>query len=146
VRLATNVEAALGNTGRELFCQTVNLSSTGMLIRTQHRPPLGTPVVFKITFPEKFGTINGRGEIIRHASIGHGGVDGVAIRFSSFANDGADMLQNYMEAMTSEQEPDPLTEIVQPQSNDPQAAPKKIPNAQRVRRKKTSNPVILEFE
>ena len=75
VRLATNVEAALGNTGRELFCQTVNLSSTGMLIRTQHRPPLGTPVVFKIHLPDGAGTICGRGEIVRHAAMGQ--ADGV---------------------------------------------------------------------
>jgi DNA-binding NarL/FixJ family response regulator len=146
VRLATNVEAALGNKGRELFCQTVNLSSTGMLIRTQNRPPLGTPVVFKITFPEQFGTICGRGELIRHATIGQGGVDGVGIRFSSFANDGADVLQRYMEAMTTEREPDPLTDVVGQPADGQQPAPRNTPNSQRVRRKKTSNPVILEFE
>ena len=48
VRLATNIETALGNTGRELFCQTENLSMTGMLVRTRHRPQLGSQVVFKI--------------------------------------------------------------------------------------------------
>jgi hypothetical protein len=146
VRLATNVEAALGKTGRELFCQTVNLSSTGMLIRTQHRPPLGTPVIFKISLPEQFGSLNGRGEIIRHATIGQGGVDGVAIRFSSFAKDGAEVLQRYMEAMTAEQEPDPLTDVVKASLNGSRPEVRKIPNSQRVRRKKTTNPVILEFE
>ena len=64
IRLATNVEAALGTAGRELFCQTVNLSSTGMLIRTQNRPPLGTPVVFKIRLSDTVGTIRDEGEII----------------------------------------------------------------------------------
>lgn len=146
VRLATNVEAALGDTGRELFCQTVNLSSTGMLIRTQNRPPLGTPVVFKISLPERFGTICGRGEMIRHAMTAQGGVDGVAIRFSSFANDGAEVLQQYMEAMTSEMDPDPLTDVVQQSDSGPQPSPRNTPKTGRARKDKTTNPVILEFE
>jgi hypothetical protein len=147
VRLATNVEAALGNTGRELFCQTVNLSATGMLIRTQHRPPLGTPVVFKISLPDQFGTVCGRGELVRHASTGQSGVDGVAIRFVSFAKDGAEQLQSYMESLTTEPEPDLLTEI-EPESPDPpQPAPEATPPTQRVRKRKNPNdPVILEFE
>lgn len=145
VRLAANVEAALGNTGRELFCQTVNLSSTGMLIRTQHRPPLGTPVVFKINLPEIFGTLNGRGEIVRHASTGQGGVDGVAIRFVSFATDGAERFQNYLETMTTEQEPEPLTEVVSNPADDPTPAPRPIIQDRPVRKKK-KDPIIIEFE
>lgn len=147
VRLATNVEAALGNTGRELFCQTVNLSATGMLIRTQHRPPLGTPVVFKISLAEQFGTICGRGELVRHASTGQSGVDGVAIRFVSFAKDGAEQLQSYMESLTTEPEPDLLTEIESNSPDPPQPAPEATPRVRRVRKTKNPNdPVILEFE
>jgi hypothetical protein len=147
VRLATNVEAALGNTGRELFCQTVNLSSTGMLIRTQHRPPLGTPVVFKISLSEQFGTICGRGEIVRHAVTGQGGIDGVAIRFVSFANDGAQQLQGYMEAVTAEPEPELLTDVVQGPTNGSQPAPRKTPVTRPARKKRASKEdIILEFE
>jgi DNA-binding NarL/FixJ family response regulator len=147
VRLATNVEAALGNTGRELFCQTVNLSSTGMLIRTQHRPPLGTPVVFKISLPDQFGTICGRGELVRHAAAGQGGTDGVAIRFVSFANDGAQQLQDYMERTTAEPEPEPLTDVVEDTANEAQPAPKKVPSTSPARgKRKPGDPVILEFE
>jgi hypothetical protein len=147
VRLATNVEAALGNTGRELFCQTVNLSATGMLIRTQHRPPLGTPVVFKISPPDQFGTICGRGELVRHASTGQSGVDGVAIRFVSFAKDGAEELQSYLESLTTEPEPDLLTEIESKPTDEPQPAPEATPSTERVRKKRNPNdPVILEFE
>jgi len=147
IRLATNVEAALGNTGRELFCQTVNLSSTGMLIRTQHRPPLGTPVVFKIHFSETAGTIYGRGDIVRHATTGQGGVDGVAIRFVSFAKDGAELLQTYMERLTAEPEPEPLTDVVSKPANGAQPAPRNGPLIPPVRKKKgPKEEIILEFE
>ena len=147
VRLATNVEAALGNSGRELFCQTVNLSSTGMLIRTQHRPPLGTPVVFKIRLSDSIGTIFGQGEIVRHATIGQGGVDGVAIRFVSFSKDGAQKLQGFMENLTTEQEPDLLTDVASRPPNGPQPSPKNAPSSRPGR--KSMNPeekIILEFE
>jgi hypothetical protein len=147
VRLATNVEAALGNTGRELFCQTVNLSLTGMLIRTQHRPPLRTPVVFKIHLSDAVGTIFGRGEIVRHATTGQGGVDGVAIRFVSFAKDGAQQLQSYMEKMTAEPEPEPLTDVVSVPGNGAQPEPRNTPSIQPARKKKEpKEKIILEFE
>jgi len=147
IRLATNVEAALGNTGRELFCQTVNLSSTGMLIRTQNRPPLGTPVVFKIHLSDWVGTIFGRGEIVRHATTGQGGVDGVAIRFVSFSKDGAQHLQDYMENLTAEPEPEPLMDVVSRPANGPQPSPRNAPPIQPVRKKKRpAEKIILEFE
>jgi len=147
VRLATNVEAELGNSGRELFCQTVNLSSTGMLIRTQHRPPIGTPAVFKIRLSETVGTIFGRGEIVRHASMSRGGVDGVAIRFVSFTKDGAQQLQNYMEGLTAEPEPDLLTDVATRPPNGSQPSPKNAPSSRPGRKRvKPEDKIILEFE
>jgi hypothetical protein len=147
VRLAANVEAALGNTGRELFCQTVNLSSTGVLIRTQHRPPLGTPVVFKIHLPDGAGTICGRGEIVRHAAMGQGGVDGVGIRFVSFANDGAQQLEDYIGNLTTEPEPDLLTDVASRPQNRSQPSPKTGSSA-RPRRNGVipEEKIVLEFE
>jgi hypothetical protein len=142
VRLATNVETALGDTGRELFCQTVNLSSSGMLIRTRHRPPLGTPVVFKIQVSDEFGTIFGRGEIIRHATTVQGGVDGVAIRFVSFAKDGAQRLQDYLDNLTSEPDPEPLTDVV----SRPAAKGAAVEEAKPRRKRKSSPKITLEFE
>lgn len=147
IRLATNVEAALGNAGRELFCQTVNLSSTGMLIRTQNRPPLGTPVVFKICLSDTVGTICGEGEIVRHATTSHGGVDGMAIRFVGFAKDGAQQLQTYMEGLTTEPDPDLLTDVATRLPNGSQPSPKKAPATRPERKsKKPEEKIILEFE
>lgn len=97
LRLPMNLQTALGNHGREIFCQTVNLSSTGMLVRTQARPQLGSPVVFQLRLSEHLGTVIGRGEMVRHASRFQGGFDGVGVRFKGFAEDGASRLQQYLE-------------------------------------------------
>ena len=107
VRLPTNLETALGNTGSELFCQTENLSATGMFIKTRHRPPLGSTVVFKIHLADEGGTIFGRGEMVRHSSPDQAGIDGVAVRFLSFARDGALRLQDYLEGRISEMDAEP---------------------------------------
>jgi CheY-like chemotaxis protein len=147
VRLATNVEAALGDKGRELFCQTVNLSATGMLIRTRHRPPLGTPVVFKINLADEFGELCGRGELVRHTATGRGEIDGVAIRFVSFASDGAERLQDYLEGLTTE--PDPLTEVISQPVAAKRPEPVASPVQPAVRKKRPRNPedeITLEFE
>jgi len=102
-------------------------------------------VVFKIHLSDSVGTIFGRGEIVRHATTGQGGVDGVAIRFLSFANDGALRLQEYLEKLTTE--PEPLTEVVSRPARGRQPAPRNAPPAQPVRRKKKAEEKItLEFE
>jgi hypothetical protein len=107
VRLPTNLETALGNTGSELFCQTENLSTTGMFIKTRHRPPLGTTVVFKIHLADEGGIVFGRGEMVRHSSPDQQGIDGVAVRFLSFAKDGALKLQDFLESRIAGMDAEP---------------------------------------
>jgi len=99
LRIPMNLRTALGNRGREIFCQTVNLSATGMLVRTQARPQLGSPVVFQLHLSEKLGEVIGRGEMVRHATRFQGGFDGVGVRFKGFADDGAARLQQYLEQL-----------------------------------------------
>lgn len=101
LRVPMNLQTALGNRGREIFCQTVNLSATGMLVRTQARPQLGSPVVFQLHLSEKLGAVIGRGEMVRHASRFQGGFDGVGVRFKGFAEDGSDRLQQYLKELAA---------------------------------------------
>jgi CheY-like chemotaxis protein len=105
LRLPMNLQTALGNRGREIFCQTVNLSATGMLVRTQARPQLGTPVVFRLHLSEKLGSVMGRGEMVRHATRSQCGIDGVGVRFKGFAGDGAVRLQTYLNELAGQSLP-----------------------------------------
>jgi len=97
VRLPLNLETVHRNAGSELFCQTENLSTSGMFIRTRHRPEIGSTVAFKIHLAGGGGTIIGRGEIVRHSSPQKEGIDGIAVRFLSFGSTGALKLHDYIE-------------------------------------------------
>ncbi len=96
-RVPMNLMTALGNRGRELFCQTVNLSATGMLVRMANRPQLGSSVVFRLHLTDPESVVIGRGQMVRHASKFQGGYDGVGVRFVSFAGDGAQRLQQFLD-------------------------------------------------
>lgn len=111
LRIPMNLQTSLGNLGREIFCQTVNLSATGMLVRTQARPQLGSPVVFQLHLSEQLGTVIGRGEMVRHASRFQGGFDGVGVRFKGFAEDGAARLQQYLEGLVVKSHGEPASSL-----------------------------------
>ncbi len=111
LRVPMTLQTALGNRGSEIFCQTVNLSATGMLVRTQARPQLGSPVVFQLHLSEKLGAVSGRGEMVRRASRFQGGFDGVGVRFKSFADDGATRLQQYLKELAANSPGTPLPSL-----------------------------------
>ncbi len=139
VRLVTNLESALGNTGRELFCQTENLSMSGMLVKTRHRPQLGSTVVFKIDLSDSVGTIFGRGELVRHATPDQGKVDGLGVKFLSFASDGAQKLQDYLDILNTEPDEPPVSE-------QPTVPPPEQETAPEPEKKESGPKVIIEFE
>jgi len=95
LRLPISVEAADGRNGQSLFCQTENLSRSGMLVKTRHRPEIGSTVSFKIHLSEA-GTILGRGELVRYATEDQGNVDGIGIRFLDFSENGAARLHHHL--------------------------------------------------
>jgi hypothetical protein len=105
-----------------------------MFVRTRHRPSLGSTVVFKIHLADDGGTIFGRGEMVRHSSSDQEGIDGVAIRFLSFARDGAVRLQDFLEKRVSDIDAEPRTwQDTWPETKD------------RLDREQNDD-VILEFE
>ena len=101
LRVPMNLQTSLGNRGREIFCQTINLSATGMLVRTEARPQPGSPVVFQLHLCDSLGAVIGRGEMVRHASRFQGGFDGGGVRFKAFADDGAARLQQSLRQLAS---------------------------------------------
>jgi hypothetical protein len=134
VRLPINLETAQRSIGGELFCQTENLSISGMFIRTRHRPQIGSTAAFKIHLADGGGTVTGRGEIIRHSSPEKEGIDGVAIRFLNFGGNDALKLRGYLKNRATGSE------------NDSSAwqNPRLQPSGDSGR--KGQNDVILEFE
>ena len=111
---------------------------SGMLVKTRHQPQLGSNVVFKIDLSDHRGTIFGRGELVRHATPGQGSVDGLGVKFLSFASDGAQKLQDYLDDLNTEPEPE----------SDPAPATRSAPETPtKPKRKKEMGPeIIIEFE
>ena len=91
-------------------------------------------VTFKIDLSDPAGTILGRGELVRHSTPDQGNVDGLGVKFISFADDGAQLLQTYLESLN--REPDPTSAT--------RSAPETPSKPKRIR--KLDPDITLEFE
>jgi len=100
-RLSTRLDTALGDSANQLFCQTENVSASGMLVRTQRRLEIGEMVAFEIHLGDQEGPIAGRGEVRRYARPDREGVDGIGIHFLGFAAGGEDRLGGFLEQALS---------------------------------------------
>ena len=77
----------LGGARDMILCQTENISSSGMLIKTDKRYEVGAEIEFEFTLPNDERPISGRAAIVRHTQIGRDQVGGVGLRFLSFSGD-----------------------------------------------------------
>lgn len=86
-RFLARLEIRLGGAKDMILCQTENISSSGMLIKTDKRYDSGTKIEFEFSLPNDQRPITGQAEIVRHTMIGRDQVGGVGVRFLSFSGD-----------------------------------------------------------
>jgi len=86
VPLTTNARIKIYVPGKPVqsFCQTQNLSATGVLIRGFAHYPMGTTIDFEISLPTDTAPIRGSGTISRRTEKRTEKIDGLGIRFTSF--------------------------------------------------------------
>jgi len=89
VRLALLCERG----GRPWDGETVDLSSTGMLVLSGFRPKVGTGISFELFLPEDAVPIDGKGEVVRHGDVPSGSF---AVRYISFSVDSWQRLHNFL--------------------------------------------------
>lgn len=94
VRFTTHIAAELGDGRERLLCQTENISSTGMLLHTDRRYPLGTRLNFDCVLPGARSL--GVAEVVRYTISGRDSVGGMAVRFVSFSGDSHERLESYL--------------------------------------------------
>jgi CheY-like chemotaxis protein len=70
---------------RRVFCETVNLSSTGMLLRVPHSVPPATELRFELFLPGFAKPLRGEGQVVRLTLQGLEPFPGIAVEFRSFA-------------------------------------------------------------
>lgn len=88
LRLSTRLQATVGDGEVGAFGEVVNLSSSGMLIETDTSFEPGETVVLSINLGGQHGSVSAKAEVVRQAYSERGGVDGIGVRFLSFAADG----------------------------------------------------------
>jgi hypothetical protein len=87
-RLMMRVEVHLDQGRQLVMCQTENVSTAGMLLRSQQPFPVGTRLVFDFTPPGDRSPIRGKGEVMRHSMPDIENVHGVGVRILEFQSDG----------------------------------------------------------
>ncbi len=104
MRMMARLEIQLAKGKTLAMCQTENLSSSGMLIRTFVGYPLGTRLSFEFTLPTDPRPIRGEAEVVRHTTLDRETVSGVGARFLSFEGDGSRRFHRYLEGEAAESE------------------------------------------
>jgi PilZ domain len=79
-----------------VLCQTVNVSSSGMLLRIDETYAIGTEIGFELTVPGEPGPIRGQAEVVRHATQRRERLTGVALRFRSIQVEDQDRLVQHL--------------------------------------------------
>jgi PilZ domain len=77
-------------------CQTVNLSETGMLVRTSELFPISTMAQYSLLLEDDPRAVQGMAEVVRHADLKSEKMRGVGLRFLRYLGDGQERLQAYL--------------------------------------------------
>lgn len=104
LRFSTRLQTSLGDGAVEVLGEIVNLSSSGMLVETETLFEPGEQLVVTINLGGEQGSVSAKAEVVRQAHSDRGGVDGIGVRFLSFAGDG----KQKIEAVLDEAFTDPL--------------------------------------
>lgn len=92
IRFSTRLQTSVGDGAVEVLGEVVNLSSTGMLVETETSFEPGDQVIVTINLGGQQGPVSAKAEVVRQATNDRGGVDGIGVRFLSFARDGKDKI------------------------------------------------------
>jgi len=90
-RVVLNLERRL-----RTFCQTENVSETGMLLRGFGHYPPGTTIDFEINIPGQSDPIRGSATIARTTNVDHERLEGVGARFDNFLGTDRGRLTEYL--------------------------------------------------
>ena len=88
VRLPVILEQGSGERRRRVVTETLNVSSSGLLLRGAREFAVGTRLRFEFELPGPAPTIRGEASVVRHTNELREKETGIAVRVLSFAGDG----------------------------------------------------------
>jgi hypothetical protein len=96
LRAPTRVVLKLDERPLRTFCQTENISETGMLLRGFGHYPPGTAIDFEINIPGQSDPIRGSATIARTTNVALERMEGVGARFETFLGQDGGRLTEYL--------------------------------------------------
>lgn len=96
-RVMVRLQARISDGDRQEFCQTVDLSATGMFVRSDARYPLGSTMSFQLMLAEEREAVFGSAEVVRHAAGGQGKLEGIGLRYVEFRSGSEARLRAFLE-------------------------------------------------
>lgn len=84
IKALGRVEVLEGSLATRLLCQTGNLSSSGMFLRTQHRLYPSTELAFELYLPGDLEPVRGHARVVRTAQPCREVLAGIGVTFSGF--------------------------------------------------------------
>jgi DNA-binding NarL/FixJ family response regulator len=96
LRAPTRVVLKLERRPLRTFCQTENISESGMLLRGFGHYPPGTTIDFEINIPGQSDPIRGTATIARTTNVALERMEGVGARFQSFTGQDGGRLTEYL--------------------------------------------------
>lgn len=99
VQLPGRIEVRAAGFSRRLFCQTANISLTGMLLRLPHSYRAGTEFVFELLFPGSLSAVKGKATVVRQTNLHRESFTGVGVRFSGWERGHHDRYLSFIETV-----------------------------------------------
>ena len=97
LRAPTRIILRIEDRPLRAFCQTENVSTSGMLLRGFGHYPTGTTIDFEINIPGQSEPIRGSAEITRTTDVAMERLEGVGARFLSFLGADQSRLSSFVE-------------------------------------------------
>ena len=96
-RIMVHLQVQISDGERHVFCQTADLSTSGMFVRTDESHPLETRMSFQLLLPEERDAVVGTAAVVRAAVGGQGSLEGIGLRFIDFRPGCEARLRAYLE-------------------------------------------------
>ena len=87
LNVPTRIEVLGMNSPRRVFCETINVSASGMLLRVPHTVPPATELRFELFLPGLERPLRGEAEVVRQTLQRREPYPGIAVVFRGFAGE-----------------------------------------------------------
>ena len=95
-RLLVQIKVELGAAQIMRACQSVNISESGMLLRTERPLPLETEVDLRFTLPYTTREVQAHGRVVRYTDPDAEGLVGLAVHFDSIGEDDQEAIASFI--------------------------------------------------